>query len=630
MTTSAWRRALTQLSGNGQDLPVTPPARNGYSVYRRALAGLLGVRLAQRSHDIQLTAVDSRNRTTAAEPVFPAEQGGRETSTAIAGETSAGLQSATSQAGLSVHQSRPASSRQVGISRPAITKTEAEPSPLPAGTVVQWATAAGSSLVNQAGRDLHVSEERLHSLQVTSESPYPGLSVFRPDEARWFFGRERVTAELLLHLDEMIHADSGEPLVVVGSSGAGKSSLLQAGLMGALAEGRLPEPGSASWPRVLLTPGGHPAHTLRTARAALASGESISGDSRAVVVIDDLEEIFTLTESESERAEFLDEIDSMAAASGPGEALVVAALRADYYARATAYPVLRRALQSRQVVLGAMSAAEVEQVIVRPAVAAGLTLEPGLVAVLMRDLGVTSRGDGYEPWRLPLLAHALRRTWQRREGSHMTIAAYESTGGIAGGIAVTAEDVYSGLDNAGRAEARRLFRGLVRVGDIMSGNGIVAVTRRPVTAESLLQQAADPVTAHTVLEAFAAARLLTFGKQAVLISHEALLDSWPRLRSWIDSDLASLLVQQELEDAATSWANAGQDPSYLLRGVRLTQAQASAADLAKGSTMTELSRTFITASWRRQRHHARLSLLVIATLIALVLALTVLLVLALR
>ena len=275
------------------------------------------------------------------------------------------------------------------------------PAPAPAGGAlpeasrvhVQTAQAAESAVVIQVGGDLYLSDAGLTSLWTPTETapgecPYPGLDAFGPGQAKWFYGREAVTGELLRYLDEMALGGPGGPLLVVAPSGTGKSSLLGAGLMNALAEGRLPAAGSALWPRLMITPGSHPLQTLRSALATLAHVQTLGGDARIVVVIDQLEEVFTVCESEAERSEFFDEIGTLAADAGPGSALVVLGMRADFYARATAYPVLRQAMQSRQVVLGAMSATEVRQAIIRPARAVGLTLEAGLTDRLLRDLGV--------------------------------------------------------------------------------------------------------------------------------------------------------------------------------------------------------------------------------------------------
>jgi len=269
----------------------------------------------------------------------------------------------------------------------------AESAPEGSRVHVQTAQAAESAVVIQVGGDLYLSDAGLTSLWTPTETapgecPYPGLDAFGPGQAKWFFGRETVTGQLLRYLDQMVLGGPGGPLLVVAPSGTGKSSLLGAGLLNALAEGRLPSPGSAAWPRLMITPGSHPLRTLRSALATLANVQTVGGDSRFVVVIDQLEEVFTVCDSEAERSGFFDEIGTLAADAGPGSALVVLGMRADFYARATAYPVLRQAMQSRQVVLGAMSATEVRQAIIRPARAVGLTLEAGLTDRLLRDLGV--------------------------------------------------------------------------------------------------------------------------------------------------------------------------------------------------------------------------------------------------
>ena len=508
---------------------------------------------------------------------------------------------------------------------------------------VQTASAAESAVVIQVGGDLYLSDAGLTSLWTPTETapgecPYPGLDAFGPGQAKWFFGRETVTGELLRYLDEMALGGPGGPLLVVAPSGAGKSSLLGAGLLNALAEGRLPAPGSASWPRLMITPGPHPLQTLRAALATLATVQTVTGDWRCVVVIDQLEEIFTVCESEAERSEFVDEIGTLAADAGPGSALVVLGMRADFYARATAYQMLRQAMQSRQVVLGAMSAIEVRQAIIRPARAVGLRLEAGLTERLLRDLGVDegggagespgadgeripdgsqSAGGGYEPGRLPLLAHALRATWQHGDGSRLTIAGYEATGGIAGAIARTAEDVYTRLDESAQTAARHIFLGLVRVGEASGDGAGTADTRRRVAADSLLGSVADPVAAGATLDAFTAARLLTSGGHAVEITHEALLRRWPRLRGWIDEDRSGLLVRQELEDAAATWAREGRDAAGLYGGVRLAAAQGWAADPAHSRELTQPGRDFLAASERQRRRGTRRRNGIIAVLAAL-------------
>ena len=369
------------------------------------------------------------------------------------------------------------------------------------------------------------------------------------------------------------------------------------------------------------------------------------------MVIDQLEEVFTVCESEAERAEFLNLVGTLAANAGPGSALVVLGMRADFYGTASQYPVLRQSMQSRQVVLGALTAAEVRGAIAGPALAAGLTLEPGLTEILLHDLGVDESADdsggagSYEPGRLPLLAHALRAIWQNRSGSRLTIAGYRVSGGIAGAIAKTANDVYGGLDasrqarpaapapagfeESRQAEARRLFLSLIRVGK-PTGEGDAGVdTRRRVAPGSLLAQAANPVAAREVLEAFTAARLLTSGEQAVEITHEALLREWPLLREWIDEARAGLLVRQELEASAADWASRGKDADALYRGVRLAAAQEWAANSGHSRELTPGGRDFLAAAERFRRRGLRRRNGTIAVLVALSLVLASLSVFAL-
>ncbi|MBV9384098.1 MAG: ATP-binding protein [Streptosporangiaceae bacterium] len=441
---------------------------------------------------------------------------------------------------------------------------------------VQPTWAAVGSMIVQVGGDLYVSDPGL-PVQRTDprQCPYPGLEAFRSGRAGLFFGRERLTAELLGRLDESV--SSGGPVLLAGPSGAGKSSLLGAGLMTALEQGRFPVTGSDTWPRLAFTPGARPLEMLAGSLATCADAlvgwevpgpgtggwgaaftalraalrERRPGARRVVIVVDQLEEIFTACGDDAERREFLDALCAIADGGNGPAGLVVLAMGADFYARAIEYPVLRPALQGSQVVIGAMTAAEVRQAIVGPAEAAGLRLEDGLTERLMRDLGAGlgagAGGAAYEPGRLPLLAHALRATWQRRDGDRLTIAGYEAAGGVDGAIAKTAEDVYASLGTAARRAARQMFLGLVQVAESRAGDEGLAGARRRATRKSLAE--ADPAAAGA-LDAFAAAGLVVSSGPAVEITQEALLGHWPRLHDWIGQEQAARLLRQNLRDAA--------------------------------------------------------------------------------
>jgi Novel STAND NTPase 1/WD domain, G-beta repeat/Caspase domain len=461
--------------------------------------------------------------------------------------------------------------------------------------------------------------------------PYPGLAAFEMNEASWFFGRERLTAQLVTRLAEDI-GGSG-PLMVSGPSGSGKSSLLRAGLLPALARGSLPVPGSRTWPRLVFTPTAHPMSELATKLAkltaadyagildrlhagtgrppdvvrdtlqAMAGGGQTAG-ARLVLVVDQFEETFTLCADDSERRAF---IHALCAAARGGDArtepaaLVVLGMRADFYGHCAAFPELVPALQDGQVLVGAMTIPELRAAITRPAEATGQLVQEGLVELLLRDLGTANgpgeddhhddaRTAGYDPGALPLLSHALRVTWQQREGRTLTLAGYQHTGGIRQAIATTAERTYQRLDDTGQGEARQLLLRLVHLGD--GGED----TRRRLSKARLIQEAADPAMTVGVLDSFTHARLLTINADIVEITHEALLRAWPRLRGWIDTDRAGLLVHQQLADAAATWDSEGRDPSALYRGTRLAVARAWAGDPGHLPDITPLTRDFLQAS----------------------------------
>lgn len=440
--------------------------------------------------------------------------------------------------------------------------------------VLETGGALAALLPGEGGRDSTVEEPESTGTDVC---PYPGLAAFDPEQVHWFFGRDQVTADLVAGLDDRLAG--GGPLVVVAPSGAGKSSLLAAGLIPALARGALP--GSQVWPVVWASSGAHPLAALAVrvaerigaepAEAVVAAGEQgrfaaflaealaayagkrggTSSSPRVVLVVDQFEETFTECREEAERQAF---IAALCAAARSAVVLVVLGVRADFYGRCLAYPALVNALRG-PVALGPMSTDQLRVVITCPAQTEGLELEPGLVELFLRDLGVAedagSGAPGYDPGALPLLAHALRATWQHRDGQMLTVAGYRRTGGIRQALATTAERAYTRLSPPEQQFARQILLRLVNVSD-QNGSGD---TRRRVPRAWLVEALPLPGPAKvvdTVLEAFGRARLITFGTEgdagrngdSVEITHEALLRAWPRLADWISADRAGLRTHQ--------------------------------------------------------------------------------------
>ena len=265
--------------------------------------------------------------------------------------------------------------------------------------------------------------------------PFKGLASFGVDDADVFFGRERLVADMVARI-------AGTPLLgIVGPSGSGKSSVLKAGLLPALQHDVLP--GSGGWAIALLRPGAHPLAALEQAVA------QTSPHGRLVIAVDQFEELFTTCDDEGERTAFADAL--VAAVRDPRRrALVLVALRADFYGRCASYPELWRMLGASHVPIGPMRRDELHRAIVLPSQRAGLHVDAELVDALITDV------EG-EPGALPLLQTALLELWQERDGSRLTLSAYEHAGGVRGAVARLAERVYDELEPDARRRARALL-----------------------------------------------------------------------------------------------------------------------------------------------------------------------------
>ncbi|WAZ26592.1 caspase family protein [Streptomyces cinnabarinus] len=462
--------------------------------------------------------------------------------------------------------------------------------------------------------------------------PYKGLARFDVSDAAWFFGREVLTRTVVGRLAR--HCDDAVPLALIGCSGSGKSSLLRAGLIPALRQGELGIAGSATWPRLLLTPTADPLGMLAAAAGRLSDDDpgdlaarlradpaqlssvlrrSLKGQAggRVVIIVDQFEELFTQCADAEDRRVFLEALCGAArGADGEPSALVVIGLRADFYEACLARPELVPSLVAGPVVVGAMTVPELRASITLPAIRAGLELEPGLVDLLLADLGVRVGDDdeetaqSYEAGRLPLLAHALLMAWQRRKGDALTTADYRRAEGIAGALSATAEGALHRLDEPAREAARILLLRLVQVGDGAHD------TRRRWSRQRLLASLPDLARGAAVIEAFTAedTRLLSVEQDSVEIVHETLLSAWPRLQAWITADRARLLAEQQLNDAAHAWEQARRDPELLFGGVRLELARRVTEDEGGPGALTSSARDFVAAALARVREEAAAAL----------------------
>jgi len=223
--------------------------------------------------------------------------------------------------------------------------------------------------------------------------------------------------------------------------------------------------------------------------------------------------------------------------------------------------------------IGPMSADELRRAIEGPARHGGWDLEPGLVDLLLQDVGADA-GSPPEPGALPLLSHSLLETWHRRRGRTLTVSGYLASGGVRGAIAETADVVFHDqLDAAQQAIARSIFLRLTYLGEDDGS----AATRRRATFDELIRRPEEAPAVREVLTALADARLIITDEGVVEVAHEALIREWPTLRGWLQDDRQGLLLHRHLTLAAEAWERRGRDASELYRGGRLAHALGWAA-----------------------------------------------------
>ena len=444
-------------------------------------------------------------------------------------------------------------------------------------------------------------------------NPYKGLRAFEEADALDFFGREALVERLVTRLSERV--DGSRFLGVVGPSGSGKSSAVRAGLVPALRRGALP--GSEKWFFVEISPGPRPLEALEAAFLRIAVNpptsliQTLQSEERGLreaaeqvlppdgselfLLIDQFEELFTLVEDEDQRSHFLANLLSAVNASNARVRIVVT-LRADFYDRPLAYQGFGELLGARTQTVTPLSPRELERAVAGPAEQVGVVPEPALMAEVVAD--AVDR-----PGALPLLQYALTEIFERRRNGILTLADYRELGGLGGALAGRAEHLYTTGQEAGQAATRQLFLRLVDVEE-----GLEAIRRR-IRRSELEAVEIDRGAMAAAIDGFQHHRLLTSDRDPVTreptveVAHEALLDSWERLRGWVEEAHDDLKTERRLATEATDWEEGGRDPSFLLRGSRLEhyEAWATESDIALGA----VEREYLTASLRQRETEHR-------------------------
>lgn len=441
-------------------------------------------------------------------------------------------------------------------------------------------------------------------------NPYKGLRAFQEADATRFFGREGLIRRLVYRLQE--DEIYSRFLAVVGPSGSGKSSVVHAGLIPALKHGAIR--GSKNWYYVDMVPGSEPFQELESALIGVAADdidnlmETLLNDERGLfraiekilpdkdsellLFIDQFEEVFTLVDDPDITEQFLECIFT-AVTDEKSRLRLILTLRADFYDRPLLQPISSTLMQDRTEVVVPLTTQELERSIVEPARRVGVYLDSGLVAAIITEVNE-------QPGALPLLQYSLSELFERREGNLITPNGYRQIGGVRGALAKRADEIYTGFDPRQQEAARQLFLRLITLGEGTED------TRRRALLSEVTSVSQNEEVMRGVIDALGKSRLLTFDRDpatrspTVEVTHEAIIREWGRLRSWLDESRNDVRFQRTLAQLTNDWIEAGRDPSFLLRGVRLEQYESWVE--TTNVALTEEESTYLKASTsERQR-----------------------------
>jgi serine/threonine protein kinase len=399
------------------------------------------------------------------------------------------------------------------------------------------------------------------STRSEDSSPYRGLAAFGEGDAKFFFGRSNEIRTALGQLD------AWPLLAVIGPSGVGKSSFVHAGLVPAIRNA------SSDWQIRVLRPGRSPLTSLASVladedpqlAAQLREAPGVFGEllrreatqrrHRVLIVVDQLEELFTLSDDDATRRAFLASL--LAAADDPSAPVrVVLSMRADFLDRLAGHKQFLAELSRGLFFLSAPDVDNLRETLVRPAELAGYAFETGdLIEDMLQS--ASSRGA------LPLLQFAATRLWDARDRTRkmLTVAAYNAMGGVGGAFARHADEVAAAIPQQRQVLLRTVMCRLV------TPEG----TRAVVDHDELRGLSTEDGDVQQILDHLVRARLVHLHTDptqgaTVEIVHEVLISEWPTLRRWLEDSHALRGFMHELQTATRQWQARGRPTDLVWHG----------------------------------------------------------------
>ncbi|WAZ21913.1 trypsin-like peptidase domain-containing protein [Streptomyces cinnabarinus] len=470
--------------------------------------------------------------------------------------------------------------------------------------------------------------EILPELAEREVCPYRGLEPFTAEHARWFQGRSEAVRQVVANL-----ARQRRLTLLLGPSGSGKSSLIQAGVLRELAEGELP--GSDRWLPVVARPRQDMLAEIERAGLPGASRDGIPAAvnrrlaaepeyHRVLLVIDQFEELLVQS-TDGRLGRLLDAIDEVtSAADAYTKITLILIMRDDFYPQlaALAPKLLEAAMPGLLNVPGTLSHQDLHHIIVHPAKDVGLRFQPGLPEQIVSDVLETTPEASLTrqapATALPLLEMTLKQLWERRHDGYLTHEAYRRIGGVNGSVATWCDDALDKMSAEQQDIARRALTSLVHPTD--PSHNIKAV-RSQVPLDELRDLAADPSrtggqeVVDSVIAALARSRIITtqtqrepegpdapHGEPVAELIHEALIRDWGTLSDWIDEEHRFQDWLHRTKERQSRWAEM-RDPGDLLGGTAL----AEGVELARKRRLPSDIAEFLAASRQRQRSSIRRS-----------------------